>query len=321
MTHLEQIIRERSKPALSKPPRKPITAIVFGVFVLALGIAALVVLSRSGSLLDAEYLGTYREAAQENASDYGAALIEIRGIIDSQFNPDVDKAVDELTGFGAAFKLTYCMAKDKLTGSDDTRDRIDSVLYRHFSGPAIETMKAVEAEMQNFANKLVQNSTSMGVKAGLNATYDDEFARFHILIENSRENLRRIALSSTLSQTALAMTAAMSPTILAQARNVLGAIVRRVANTQAASAICVVADGPFPVGDAIALGLETVGTSLAIYDLHKARKVLRENVRPALREGIAAYREALYHQSMEIARKMIADADTANRNILKQISR
>ena len=81
--------------------------------------------------------------------------------------------------------------------------------------------------------------------------------------------------------------------------SVLGAISSRLAAAYGTSAVCAVADGPFPIGDTIAVLLATGSTAWCAYDLWQAKVQLHSELTAVLLQSIDNCREASRKVALE----------------------
>ena len=81
--------------------------------------------------------------------------------------------------------------------------------------------------------------------------------------------------------------------------SVLGAISSRLAAAYGTGAACAVADGPFPIGDTIAVLLATGGTAWCAYDLWQAKSQLHSELTAVLLQSIDNCREASRKVALE----------------------
>jgi hypothetical protein len=100
---------------------------------------------------------------------------------------------------------------------------------------------------------------------------------------------------------------------------VLRAVVQRLAGTQAAALTSAVADGPFPVGDAIAVLLEIGGTGWALYDLHKAQARLKGTLETDLRHQIRDTRKSLLASMRREAAARLEASNARNRAMAEEL--
>jgi hypothetical protein len=81
-------------------------------------------------------------------------------------------------------------------------------------------------------------------------------------------------------------------------KNVLGHISGRMATATGIGSAASVADGPFPFGEAVLVGLELGGAIWSGYDLHKAQFVLKRKLERQLNDSLdntqAQIRQSLY---------------------------
>ena len=185
--------------------------------------------------------------------------------LDEKAQPYFDEArrnipvvVGKLTEIGSTCRLCGLMVRDKLTGAHETQEYLTSVLEKPIITPCRKGAAVYGCDF---------NSTGFldNLKA-VNADY----------AEIEAYALGGLALEAAfLKQTITALT------------STLGGIVARLSATFGSGAVCAVADGPFPFGDAVAVVLAAGGTAWSSYDLYEARKHLPAELTALLKQVIS----------------------------------
>ena len=81
--------------------------------------------------------------------------------------------------------------------------------------------------------------------------------------------------------------------------------VAKICSSLSVGGICAVADGPFPVGDAIGGVLAVGGLAWTAYDIYDVTCVMPEKLRTELDNGISETREKLLDDSRSKARELV----------------
>lgn len=234
----------------------------------------------------------YYKTIAENNDSFNNAIKKFENDI-ILWSPNINEVVDDLSSFKGCVKLCYCLAKDKINGTSLTENEINK-LMTPIEMEAIGMFKYAENSLMLLREELEENGKQMIAESSSETNeFDLNFAELNKKIEDSSVNLRKIALSTVSSSVGLSITVLSMKMILRQIKTVLAAIVKRYVSIQVASGACVVADGPFPFGDAIAVIIEIGGTAWAAYELYKAQKVLKTSVKKSLEEGVKNYKEKL----------------------------
>ena len=190
--------------------------------------------------------------------------------LDARAKPHFDEAernvpsvVADLTANGNFLKLCWLMAKDKMSGTNETQKFIESKIHDRIVVPCQRGAKVYGCEV-------------------------DESAISNELLESGRDNAKAAAYAAG----GLALEAVFIKSTLASLRSVLGAIVGKLASAYGSGAACAAADGPLPIGDIIGLGLAVGGTIWSIDDLCRAQKQLSRELSEILYQSIHDCRES-----------------------------
>ena len=190
--------------------------------------------------------------------------------LDALAKPHFDEAernvpyvVAEMSSTGNFLKLCWLIMRDKLSGSHDTRDYLESMIHDRIIVPCQRGAKVYGCEV-------------------------DESAISKELLESGRGNAKAAAYAAG----GLALEAVFIKSTLASLNSVLGAIAVRLSAAYGGGAACAVADGPLPIGDIIGLALAAGGTIWSISDLCEAREQLPRELSQVLYQSIRECRES-----------------------------
>ncbi len=184
--------------------------------------------------------------------------------LDAKAQPHFEEArqnipaiVEQLTEIGATCKLCWLMARDKLAGTHETQDYLNSVLEKPIITPCREgvAVYGYDFKTAGFLDSL----------KSINADYAE---------------IKAYAVSG------LAIEAIFLKQTIAALTSTMGGIVARLSAAFGSGATCAAADGPFPFGDAIAVVLAAGGTAWSGYDLWKAREQLSAELTAMLKQAI-----------------------------------
>ncbi len=169
----------------------------------------------------------------------------------------IPKATAELCGHKC--RLFWLIAKDRCTGSSEAREHIASVI-----GPTIIAPLRKAAAIYKCA---VNADAAVGMTA--DAAIDNLSARLY-------------------ATAGLAIEAVFIRATLQCCANVIASCAPKLAASWSQAGACAMADGPFPIGDAIGAALAIGGTAWCAADLYKASKALPGEISAALRNAVAA---------------------------------
>ena len=119
------------------------------------------------------------------------------------------------------------------------------------------------------------------------------FRNFVERLSSVSVSFKDIAFQTMAPAAGLAISGFLVKATWGQITRVLGPIARLLGVTTGLALGSAAADGPLPIGDAIALVLEVGGASWCAYDLYHAQVTLRDDVGRELRNALAQYRGEL----------------------------
>ena len=185
-------------------------------------------------------------------------------VLDARAKPHFDRAkqsipavVEELTSYSSMVKFCYLASCDKLTRGNRVQEYLASVINARIIDPCREGAKVYGCDVSPASFQ--QHITELNSDAVTASAY----AASGLMLE-------AVFLKSTVK----AFT------------SVLGAISSRLAAAYGTSAVCAVADGPFPIGDTIAVLLATGSTAWCAYDLWQAKVQLHSELTAVLLQSI-----------------------------------
>ncbi len=197
--------------------------------------------------------------------------------LDARAKPHFDRAkqnipvvVEELTSYSSMVKFCYLASCDKLSGGNRAQEYLASVINARIIDPCREGAKVYGCDV---------NPASF---------------QKHIAELNSDA-----VVASAYAASGLMLEAVFMKSTIKAFTSVLGAISSRLAAAYGTGAACAVADGPFPIGDTIAVLLATGGTAWCAYDLWQAKAQLHSELTAVLLQSIDNCRTASRKVALE----------------------
>ena len=197
--------------------------------------------------------------------------------LDARAKPHFDRAkqnipavVEELTSYSSMVKFCYLASCDKLTGGNRVQEYLTSVINARIIDPCRKGAKVYGCDV---------NPASF---------------QQHISELNSDA-----VVASAYAASGLMLEAVFLKSTVKAFTSVLGAISSRLAAAYGTSAVCAVADGPFPIGDTIAVLLATGSTAWCAYDLWQAKVQLHSELTAVLLQSIDNCRTASRKVALE----------------------
>jgi|GEM_PF-1561809 len=229
---------------------------------------------------------------------------------------NIPRLLDQLASLKGATNLAWLMTKDKVSGSTEFPELLEKRFRPALQEPILDLLSDIEGGLLLLEDQLNTESTNLATEV---LTYVETQ---EIPVDNSAEKLLlefrkdheqfqlQTAEISTLTTAGLfgaSLTALFLKPSLTLARNVLGHISGRMATATGIGTAASVADGPFPFGEAVLVGLEVGGAIWSGYDLHKAQVVLKRDLRRQLNASLdqvqSRIRATLYQRIEESLEK------------------
>lgn len=282
-----------------------------------------------GMISDAE--SRLNQNKQRQLEEFKAELERLTADDLSAARGNIEPSVAILTSLTSCVKLTYKMAKDKVSGSNDTQTAIDEVLGSRITNHCVNANREVEALLGRFQQQAIAGSNEYRTEL-MQILQKPEFSEkpdLRALNVHLRDmvqaggDVRAIAISSSIATVSAGFDTICAVAARSLIYEVLSAVVAKVAQSVGAAGISAVADGPLPIGDVIGVGLLVGGGIWSAYGLYQARKVMPDKLRTGLNEALNRYHNTLKSQSVEQAVKIqntLSDKDRAlTQSMLNQI--
>jgi hypothetical protein len=233
------------------------------------------------------------------------------------FERDVSKIVprisEQLSGVKNSTALVKDLVIDRVKGTDYTGERIDGVLRAELVRPA----KKLEHELAEILDLQVDRSTMHSQEMVASMTSGYQFAPAGIVVPQVRQEMVGAVkanilgkASATVATTGVGLVLEgilLKPTINA-IRNLALRIFSRPIATASVSAVAPAADGPLPIGDAIAV----VGLTWTAIDIAVTNKKMKKESRLVVEEAVAEMVRDVRRRAVAVAR---AQRDGANENL------
>lgn len=237
-----------------------------------------------------------------------------------------DAAVARLTSFTGCFRLVWLMLRDTCTRGRNayTDTHIRAVVDAEMMSPFQEGCRDLKSCLDDLQERLTGSNVRLAAdlatavepeRSELRAVLERQLAELTGGVQTQAPKVRAIATGTVLASVGLAISAACVRATWAAARNVFGAIARRMAVTTGAALGTAAIDGPFPVGDCIAVVIEVGGTVWCLYDLVRARFTLRDELAGTLHQQVRESCAAAQTSFRAEADALLAAAIQQNRQL------
>ena len=222
---------------------------------------------------------------------YRNFLSDIENVGDTQFGivrMGIPAVVEKFGTFSRCKDLFKTMVTDKLKGKHETGNSIKRDLEAAYYKGLYAARDRVHGCLENFLRnaECAKETFRLELEAELDTVElpgDDAYKALLVecgeRIEQRKEELKWGQIDAGI---ALALEAVCIRQTVATVAKLLGKPVARQAGTMAAGAGVACADGPSPLGDALAAGAIAICTAWSVWDVWKATKVLPAELRATL---------------------------------------
>jgi len=236
-------------------------------------------------------LATSHETNQRYANSSVAELEREMEERIREIRSDVPRLLDKLASLKGTTNLTWLMTKDKVSGTTEFPTYLEKRFRPTLEEPLLDLLSDMESGLLLLEDQLNTESTHLASEILTYAhtlpikednTAESLFLEFRQNQQILQEQTAQISALTSAGVFGVSLTTVFLKPSMALARNVLGHIAGRMATATGIGTATSVADGPFPFGEAILVGLEVGGAVWSGYDLHKAQVVLKNDLRDQL---------------------------------------
>ncbi len=248
---------------------------------------------------------------------------------------NIPNVIDSTCTFKQSAKICYLMAKDAADGGNELSEHLSGVIVPNIISPLQKGTAECENELARLAASLESSRTNLHariVSAGQmpelglerDPAIENSFKELLKTVDSSSDGITEIAKIKTMTAISIAIDAIFIRSTVACFRSVLGHIARRMGVTVASSIASAAADGPLPIGDAIAVVISVGGAAWCAYDIYKANTEMPAKIRSELWNSIErsckdvlesgmsrakAILEAYEKQHSQMEQKVLAEID------------
>lgn len=250
------------------------------------------------TVLEKEAVGADREALARFEPTLDAALSQVSGD-----HRRLDRAATELTNICGTATLVYLSAYDRIYGTSKTSEYIAVVAGPAFTDYSKRQLQAASLVVSELAKELGDHSTQfcersgiiVGTETGMNAVTPN-VDTLQLPHAEAVGAAWRSSLAVGFFGLDVIFARQIAQSVVVVFRHVLG----RIEATMLTSGTLVVADGPFPVGDAAAVVIGVGGSIWTAWDFYMARTELVPAVQRQLRQQANKMRVSI--RKMAVAR-------------------
>ena len=266
---------------------------------------------------------------QKNIELFNDFEIKLREIINRNFDAaenEIPSVVKDFSGFGACNKLCYKMAKDKIKGTTDAQDAIETSLNKVLDHCSAGTAE-VDNLLKNYEIRLAENSNQFRASIAEELKNPEYISLDTSSIEKLAQDINIIHTSvyrNVTSTVAAEIGAGLELLFIRTTCQIFSTIFAKTAAKMAGSAtagvISAAADGPLPVGDVIGGVITVAGLSWTAWDIYQAKKVLPEKLDRQLHDSVAEFRSEINKRAKDQAQKLLDEYKNSTRELVNDVS-
>lgn len=255
------------------------------------------------------------QASRRNLNALKVLELDVNRVVkehEGKLSSAAREAAKEAADYGSCCKIVYYLAWDKVKGQDETEAYLNREI-KPFLDPATQALgtdvdaavKKLDYELRRSTVQLANDLAALAPAKYALDTHVDVGSTMSL--EDFRQSLKNLGFNATGISVSLAfdavalcksqLVAVLWKKITAIAARMFGKQVAKVAASGAVAA----ADGPFPVGDIIALG----GIIWTGYDVHALRKQFEREITTSLDNLLADARHGMHKQALDHATDMV----------------
>lgn len=254
---------------------------------------------------------------------------EINMILAREF-PEIERAAnraaEEVSTYGSCTTIIYRLAKEQLGWSASTADYVEGEIRSRLQ-PSLDTCgRELDAAIARCELALRKSTVTLASDlAQANPTATGQPLDIEVDVRTSGDldaTLRGLGIgggvltvAGTFDAVAI-MNTSLVRNLIAKIAQLAASIFAKPAATAAGSAAVAAADGPLPIGDALAV----VGGLWTAYEIYDTRAQFEQEIKASLTNALPEMKRSVHYQIMERIRSMQSDYQRAQDTIRNQIT-
>lgn len=262
-----------------------------------------IIMTQTGAATVARQAAAYQEFKGELA----VATQELEAL-----DAGINGIVERLTSLQGCLSLTYLMAKDFFTGGSEVDKIFIAELEEldRLTGNSVDLAKQALDRLQAALNMTQENYTASYIAGPETSSVAEEgIADAAAQDRGQLELTKAISLASSRgSAAALVSATALAKTVNRRAWNPLGAVKKNAIKRMAVAALPAMADGPLPVGDMVALALESGCLAWSFHDVYAAQGAMKSDLQGELTGVMAQNSKQIRAWAMGVGSELMETA-------------
>lgn len=254
---------------------------------------------------------------------------EINMILAREF-PEIERAAnraaEEVSTYGSCTTIIYRLAKEQLGWSASTADYVEGEIRSRLQ-PSLDTCgRELDAALARCELALRQSTVTLASElAQANPSATGQPLDIEVDVRTSGDldaTLRGLGIgggvltvAGTFDAVAI-MNTSLVRNMIATIAQLAASIFAKPAAMAAGSAAVAAADGPLPIGDALAV----VGGLWTAYEIYATRAQFEQEINASLTNALPEMKRSVHHQIMERIRSMQSDYQRTQDTIRNQLT-
>jgi hypothetical protein len=254
---------------------------------------------------------------------------EVNMILAREF-PEIERAAnraaEEVSTLGSCSTIIYLLAKEQLGWSSSTADYVEGEIRGRLQ-PALDACgRELDVALGRYELALRESTVTLATElAQASGSETGQPLAIQVDVRSTGDldaTLRGLGISGGVLTVAgtfdvvAVMNTSIVRNLIAKIAQLAATIFARPAATAAGSAAVAAADGPLPIGDALAI----VGGLWTTYDVYATRQHFEQDIKASLTNALPELKRNVHHQIMERIHSLQSDYQRAQDRIRNEMA-
>lgn len=237
-----------------------------------------------------------------------------------------DRAAEEVSTYGSCTTIIYRLAKEQLGWSSSTADYVEGEIRGRLQPSLDACGRELETALDRYELALKESTVTLATElAQANPSAAGQPLDVHVDVRTSGDldatladlgmNGGVLAVTGAFDVAAV-MNTSIVRSLIAKIAQLAASIFAKPAATAAGSAVVAAADGPLPIGDALAI----VGGLWTGYEVYATRRQFEQEIKASLANALPEMKRTVHHQVMERIRSLQSDYQRAQDEIRNRMA-
>ncbi|MBE6379140.1 MAG: hypothetical protein E7051_10065 [Lentisphaerae bacterium] len=261
----------------------------------------------------------YGQKNLEALARFENKIAEIGKVDFQQARANVSPTVKQFAEFKNCGILIFLMARDKVSKTETAQEFINGKIEQSILKPCCTGAGKMQEELQNFILELQENNNNFSsaclneIKALPDGTFEYDARKTFV---NGMYEFEGLVTDMAVSKTLTTAGVALEVILWRQTFNAIMRLAGKTIAKMGVSAAAVVADGPLPIGDILAVA----GAAWCVYDVYNICKVLPEEMALCLNTAIDSCENNYRQETLAKARMLLEKSCAAMDESMKEIA-